>query len=352
MNRPLTSLCLLLMATLLLPAAQADMPHGIPTEFNNLAHEQQYQKLVRELRCTLCQGGSIYESNAPLAADMRRRVYQMTAAGHTEAEVVAFMVERYGDYIRYRPALQLNTLLLWLSPVLLLLLGVLCWYLVVLRKPAAAAAAPHENLASTDTEAAATLSTTTLPTTALGNKVLMATAVAVPVLALSIYLAVGDPAAVSMLHGAQPASAEFKEYAALTEALENRLLQEPDDLAGWLLLARSHQFLGNDAQAVLALAQAVTLDADNADLLVDYANALGQLTGSLNGEPSVRLQQALAIDPEHPHGLWLAGTAAYLEADYVSAQTHWQLLLALLPADSELAFAIEMDLAELRTQLD
>lgn len=105
-----------------------------PLDFETEAQEQQYQKLVRELRCTVCQSESIYESNSALAADVRRRVYEMALAGKTEAETINFMVERYGDYVRYRPAFQANTLALWFSPFVLLLLGVGIWWQVVGRR--------------------------------------------------------------------------------------------------------------------------------------------------------------------------------------------------------------------------
>lgn len=105
-----------------------------PLDFETEAQERQYQKLVKELRCTVCQSESIYESNAALAADVRRRVYEMALAGKTEAETINFMVERYGDYVRYRPAFQKNTLALWFSPFLLLLVGGFIWWQVVGRR--------------------------------------------------------------------------------------------------------------------------------------------------------------------------------------------------------------------------
>ncbi|WP_245904650.1 cytochrome c-type biogenesis protein [Billgrantia lactosivorans] len=104
---------------------------GQPLEFSSEAQRRQYDSLVRELRCTVCQSETIHESNAELAADMRRRVYDMTLAGHDADAIVDFMVQRYGDYVRYRPPLQANTLLLWASPALLLLGGGVVWWRVV-----------------------------------------------------------------------------------------------------------------------------------------------------------------------------------------------------------------------------
>lgn len=105
-----------------------------PVDFDTPEQEAQYQKLVRELRCTVCQSETIYESNAALAGDMRRRVYEMTAAGAGEQEIIDFLVQRYGDYVRYRPAFQANTVLLWTGPFLILVVGGLIWMRVVRQR--------------------------------------------------------------------------------------------------------------------------------------------------------------------------------------------------------------------------
>ena len=122
--------CLLL--AWLLPAGLAmALAIGEPLEFASEAQQRQYDTLVRELRCTVCQSETIHESNAELAADMRRRVYAMTLDGQDAESIVGFMVQRYGDYVRYRPPLQANTLLLWASPLLLLLAGGFIWWRIV-----------------------------------------------------------------------------------------------------------------------------------------------------------------------------------------------------------------------------
>ncbi|MCE8030532.1 cytochrome c-type biogenesis protein CcmH [Halomonas daqingensis] len=107
---------------------------GQPVEFDNEAQKRQYDTLVRELRCTVCQSETIHESNAELAADMRRRVYDMTLAGHDADAIIEFMVQRYGDYVRYRPPLQANTWLLWASPFLLMFGGALVWWRIVVGR--------------------------------------------------------------------------------------------------------------------------------------------------------------------------------------------------------------------------
>lgn len=119
---------------LFLPGQLQAIPLGTPLEFESPEQRAQYATLVRELRCTVCQSETLHESKAPLAADMRRRIYEMTLDGEGEREIVDFLVQRYGDYVRYRPPMQANTFLLWVGPFLVLIAGVLVWWRVVRRR--------------------------------------------------------------------------------------------------------------------------------------------------------------------------------------------------------------------------
>ncbi|AXY41676.1 cytochrome c-type biogenesis protein [Halomonas sp. JS92-SW72] len=133
MNRWLAGL-LMLLALAVAPGIALAAAIGEPLTFDSEAQRQQYEALTRELRCTVCQSETIHESNAELAADMRRRVYQMTRDGMSADAIVDFMVARYGDYVRYRPPLQANTALLWASPFLLFGGGLLIWWQVMRRR--------------------------------------------------------------------------------------------------------------------------------------------------------------------------------------------------------------------------
>lgn len=84
--------------------------------------------LTAELRCLVCQNESLADSNAPLALDLKREIAQRVAAGDSDAQIIEFLVERYGDFVTYRPPLRAGTLLLWLGPPALLLGGgLLVW---------------------------------------------------------------------------------------------------------------------------------------------------------------------------------------------------------------------------------
>ena len=106
--------------------------HAAPVEtfqFESEEVEKSFHKLSEELRCLVCQNQSIAESNAGLAKDLRRDLYKMLSAGKSEDEIVDFMVQRYGDYVLYRPPLKPLTWILWFGPAVLFVVAVV----VVLR---------------------------------------------------------------------------------------------------------------------------------------------------------------------------------------------------------------------------
>jgi len=88
------------------------------------------KKLSEELRCLVCQNQTLADSNADLAVDLRRQVETMIASGRSDREIRDYMVDRYGDFVLYRPPMQGNTLALWLGPFAMLLGGGVIWWLV------------------------------------------------------------------------------------------------------------------------------------------------------------------------------------------------------------------------------
>ena len=85
--------------------------------------EARLKTLAVELRCLVCQNQTLADSNAPLAEDLRREVREMIAKGMSDREIIDFLVQRYGDFVLYRPPWKASTTLLWLGPFLLLIAG-------------------------------------------------------------------------------------------------------------------------------------------------------------------------------------------------------------------------------------
>jgi cytochrome c-type biogenesis protein CcmH len=112
------------------------------------------QKLAEELRCLVCQNQSLADSHADLAIDLKNQVREKFKQGASEKEVIAFMTERYGDFVLYRPPLKGTTLLLWFGPALLLVAGLIALFIRLRRRAAMAAPAA---LSATDRARAAAL---------------------------------------------------------------------------------------------------------------------------------------------------------------------------------------------------
>lgn len=91
--------------------------------FSTHQQEQSYKKLVTELRCLVCQNQNLADSNAELAMDLRNKIVAMIKAGKTEQDIIQYMVDRYGDFVLYRPPLNQHTFILWLGPFFILLIG-------------------------------------------------------------------------------------------------------------------------------------------------------------------------------------------------------------------------------------
>lgn len=94
-------------------------------QFDDPSKEALFRELINELRCPKCQNQSIADSDAPLAKDLRDRTYLMVQQGATKQEVVDYMVARYGDFAHYRPPVKLSTIVLWVGPGLVILIGAL-----------------------------------------------------------------------------------------------------------------------------------------------------------------------------------------------------------------------------------
>ncbi|WP_231391183.1 cytochrome c-type biogenesis protein, partial [Salmonella enterica] len=91
--------------------------------FKDEAQEQQFRQLTEQLRCPKCQNNSIADSNAMIATDMRRRVYDLMQEGKSRQEIIDYMVARYGNFVTYDPPLTPLTVLLWVLPLAAIVAG-------------------------------------------------------------------------------------------------------------------------------------------------------------------------------------------------------------------------------------
>ena len=100
------------------------------------AVERRLKALAEELRCLVCQNQTIADSNAPLAVDLRNQIRAQIAQGRSDGQIRDYMVQRYGDFVLYKPPFHATTALLWLGPPLLVAAGIGIFVVVVRRRPA------------------------------------------------------------------------------------------------------------------------------------------------------------------------------------------------------------------------
>jgi cytochrome c-type biogenesis protein CcmH len=175
----------------------------------------------------------------------------------------------------------------------------------------------------------------------------------IPVGAFAIYIVVGSPLALDpqFLAENDPAHAvDRKELEAMVERLAEKMQQEPDNLEGWVMLARSYKHFGRFDEAARAYGRVVARAEPNANLFADYADVLAMAQGQkLQGEPEKLIAKALELDPKHLKALALAGSAEFEKKNYAKAAEYWQRMLPLVPPDSEQAKAVNANVAEARS---
>ncbi|MBY6188740.1 cytochrome c-type biogenesis protein CcmH [Marinobacter hydrocarbonoclasticus] len=103
-------------------------------EFKNDANRERGVKLAAELRCPQCQNQNLHDSNSPIAKDMRIQVYEMVDQGKSNTEIVTYFTDRYGDFVRYKPAFDPRTYVLWLGPVVFFAVGGLALFAFVRKQ--------------------------------------------------------------------------------------------------------------------------------------------------------------------------------------------------------------------------
>ncbi|MBD0324980.1 MAG: c-type cytochrome biogenesis protein CcmI [Pyrinomonadaceae bacterium] len=193
----------------------------------------------------------------------------------------------------------------------------------------------------------------------------------IPLLAVLLYSQIGTPQALApgqpqavrrpvraemdetvAPSGQQPGAPTQQEIEQRVSKLAERLKENPEDLQGWMMLARSYYNFKRYREASEAYARAVALAGNDAQLWADYAESLALANNSqLQGQPLELINRALQLDPNNQKALWLTGNAAYQSQNFQQAISHWEKLLKLLPEGSEGAQAVASSIEEARAQL-
>lgn len=122
-------------------------------EFSTQAERDRYRTLVEELRCPKCQNQNIADSDAPIAMDMRNEIFKKLEEGESNEQIVEFLVDRYGDFVRYKPPVNKKTLILWYGPAAFLTFGFAMVAMIVIRRRRSTRTEQNEQQLSSDEKA-------------------------------------------------------------------------------------------------------------------------------------------------------------------------------------------------------
>ncbi|WP_233243643.1 cytochrome c-type biogenesis protein [Bacterioplanes sanyensis] len=128
------------LALLWLPLTALAVVDGHKYPFDDAEKAERFRQLAEDLRCPKCQNQNLADSNAPVAVDLRDKVYELLQEDQSDEQIVDYLVARYGDFVRYNPPFRLDTLLLWIGPLLAMLFGI--GLLVLIRRGQNAAPKP------------------------------------------------------------------------------------------------------------------------------------------------------------------------------------------------------------------
>ena len=181
------------------------------------------------------------------------------------------------------------------------------------------------------------------------------TTLALPVLAVSLYLWLGNTRALLPQPAVEqaPMSAEggHSDFSSVLQSLITRLKDQPNDMEGWLMLGRTYAMMQRFNEAKEAYEKVLALAPENPEVLTDYADIVAMTNnGSLMGQPLELVNKALRLDPQNPKALALAGTAEFERRRYKEAAGHWEKLLTLIPpSETELVDAVKNSIAEAKS---
>lgn len=320
--RLLPGMVMLMLALVIVGSARATtdvMP------FKDEAQEQQFRQLTEQLRCPKCQNNSIADSNAMIATDMRRRVYDLMQEGKSRQEIIDYMVARYGNFVTYDPPLTPLTVLLWVLPLAAIVAG---GWIIVAR-----------------TRRRVRLRREPLPadTPVCGARAGWGVYVPGVVMALVVAaISYSQTGSYPQVRAWQQATAQTPGLLARALGLRTRLQNDAGNVEGWLMLGRTGMVLGNAGTATGAYANAYRLDPKNSDAALGYAEAL---TRSSDPEDNRRggelLRRLVSRDHTDIRVLSLYAFSAFEQQRFGEAVAAWEMMLKLLPADDTRRAVIE-----------
>lgn len=282
-----------------------------PGKLPDPAQEARAQDIMKQLRCLVCQNQSIVDSDADLARDLRAIVRERVTAGDDDGQIREFMTSRYGDWVLLKPPFEGAVILLWLSPLILLVLG----GIVIFRFQKAgdvteAVERGGEKLGRP------------LPRAALAviGGVLGAGAVL-------FYLDLGTPLMPDFPLAEKEQAPQQLEAAKVIDKIKARLLENDREKIGWVALGHYQGQLGQSGAAAMAFERAHALDPENYNILLMYAESLVVLgNGQVGPAALLALKRARALDPAHAGARYYLALADYQAGRVEEAYAAWKMI--------------------------
>lgn len=296
-------------------------------QFNSPEEQEYALQIAAQLRCPQCQNQNLLESNAPTAVSMRHQVYKMVEEGKNQTQIVHYMTERYGDFVRYNPPITLATSILWILPFLAFCL--IAYYLLKTMRIQRNAASVH----SSENQAEQLL---VIPEIDQNNRTwnrylniflitlligLMASYFLLPRFQLTYneYQRISDP-----LNAFTPLEKEQNDLL----RLQNDIRQSPDNGELWAVLGEYYLYQNSYDNALIAYQRAIKYTGENAQLYSAIATVLYYQAGQhLTEEALAVINKALSLDNNEVTALMLVASDAFINANYEKAIEIWQTLL-------------------------
>ncbi len=182
-----------------------------------------------------------------------------------------------------------------------------------------------------------------------GKKTVIGLCIFITVLSSGLYFYLGDATRITEQNAVQPLTREGVEK--MVAEFAAKMKEDPSNLKGWAMLARSYRILGLNQEAAVAYARAGDFIDSDPQLLADYADALAtNARGNFVGKPTELINKALKLDPNNLMALWLSGTASYDSGNYKLAVRTWEKLAQQIPPGTEEAKSIEASITEARSK--
>ncbi len=304
--------------------------------------EKRLNAISENLRCLVCQNESLAGSRADLAEDLRREVRYLIETGKSDKEIIDFLVSRYGDYVLYDPPFKATTLLLWLGPFALLAGGLIGLVVFLRRRTRQGLVDEDDVIVAAGVPAPS--ATPDFKSRTSGRWLVWLIMVLIPVGGALVYLKVGNPAALNAAN-LKPAP----DPNVMVARLQAKMDANPDDPAGWQLLARAYMVMNRPDDAVKAFNHILPIIKQEPQLMADYAEALAA-SGDLKGA-RLWINNAVKQGSQDPKVLFMAGGLAFDDANYQQAIQYWERVLKIIGPDSPEGKFVQENLGEAKARL-